>query len=336
MAKGVLCDPDLVAARGRWFERLESVFRGNHQESPFYVSGTYGFGSVNHFEQPTLWIQQAIDSLAEHVDKLRDARVFRPLVVEFGCYGVHFVDKILGADVYDLDGNRNWQVHYLDTPVGELRYPDLETSETWLLARTAAQAFVRADATVPVFGLPTIASALNIGLNLYGGELLMAMHSNPDAARRDLRLINDLLCTLHRWYIENIPMQQLQPVVAGWRTQPPGYGQICGCSCQLLSPELYREFVAPLDDELLSVYPNGGMIHLCGGHTQHIPVWREMASVRAVQLNDRAAGDLKQYFGGLRDDQALYVAPCPEMPIRDAINITGGQRLVLMAEPVEG
>ncbi len=33
-------------------------------------------GSVNHFEQPALWIEQAIENLAEHADDLRDAREF--------------------------------------------------------------------------------------------------------------------------------------------------------------------------------------------------------------------------------------------------------------------
>ncbi|MCC6445627.1 MAG: hypothetical protein IT210_19495 [Armatimonadetes bacterium] len=68
------------------------------------------------------------------------------------------------------------------------------------------------------------------------------------------------------------PESQLQPVVAAGRCQPPGFGQLCGCSTQLLSGSAYREFVAPLDDALHSVYPHDGMIHRCGAHAQHIPV----------------------------------------------------------------
>ena len=107
---------------------------------------------------------------------------------------------------------------------------------------------------------------------------------------------------------------------------------MCGCSTQLLSPELYRDFIAPLDDRLLSVYPHGGMIHLCGAHTQHIPVWRDMQSLRAIQLNDRAAEDLAYYFNNLRNDQILYVNPCDTMPIDRILAITGGRRTVLVAE----
>jgi len=273
--------------------------------------------------------------LAPNVGLLRDSVVFRPLVVEAGLYGVHFIDRILGAEVYDLGGG-NWQVRCLETPIGELRPPDLDADETWGLARRLAKAFTGDDVTVPLFGLPTIAGALNIALNLYGERILLAMYAASASARRDLSTINDLLCRLHRWYLANIPAAQMQPVVAAFRTQPPGFGQICGCSTQLLSPELYRDFIAPLDDELLSVYPHGGMIHLCGSHTQHIPIWRGMRSLRAVQLNDRAALDLEVYFRELREDQILYANPCGGMPVERILEITGGRRVVIIAENQQG
>ena len=66
---------------------------------------------------------------------------------------------------------------------------------------------------MPLFGLPTIASALNTAVNLYGQRILMAMLDGPEAAQHDLRVINDLLCTLHRWHPERLPLDQIQPVV---------------------------------------------------------------------------------------------------------------------------
>ncbi|NCQ36412.1 hypothetical protein GW813_15350, partial [bacterium] len=79
----------------------------------------------------------------------------------------------------------------------------------------------------------------------------------PEAAKHDLRVINEVICDLHRWYLDAVPAEQLQCIVPGGRRQPPGCGQLCGCACQVLSAEQYREFVAPLDEELLSLYPNG-------------------------------------------------------------------------------
>jgi hypothetical protein len=328
----ILSDAALIQAREKHFDRMRSLFAGKLSDLPFVLNGRTGCAKTSFYEDPEIWVEEALDDLAEHADQLLDPHVFRPQVIETWLYGVHFVDKILGAHVYDLDGTNNWQAHYLATPIGQLQGVDLEANETWNLAVRAARAFVNTGCTVPLFGLPVIASALNIALNLYGQEVIIAMYTDPDAVRHDLTVINDMLCEMHRRFIEIIPADQLQCVVGAWRTQPPGYGQICGCSSQLLSPELYADFIAPLDDQLLSVYPNGGMIHLCGGHTQHIPVWREMKSLKALQLNDRAAGDLPIYFRELREDQILYPSPCAEISVEKILEVTGGRRTVLVAE----
>lgn len=331
-----LTDADLIQAREHHFARLRSLYDGTLTDLPFVLQGRSGWTATSQYTQPGQWVEDSLADLAAHADAIKDTRIFRPLVIEAWQYGVHFVDRILGAEVYDLDGTGNWQAHYLTTPVGELRTVDLDSNETWNLAARTAQAFVRTGVTVPVFGLPVIASVWNIAINLYGQEIILAMYTNPEAARRDLATINSLLCEMHRRFMSILPEGQLQPVCACGRCQPPGYGQLCGCSTQLLSPELYRDFIAPLDDQLLSVYPNGGMIHLCGTHTQHIPVWREMRSLRAAQLNDRAAEDLAIYFNELRDDQILYVNPCDGMPIERILEITGGRRAVMVAEWTPG
>lgn len=333
MPLDALNDPGLLAARDRHFDRMRALSGGQQPDRPFFLNGCLGFGKCDPYVQPEQWVREAAEELVERSDRLLDEKVFRPLVIEYGRYGVHFIDSMFGARVYDLTGNGNWQAEPLDRPVGSLETPDLERDETWALARRAAKAFVDLGVSVPFFGLPTIACVLNIALNLYGQEMLVAFHESPDAVQHDLEVINNLLCTLHAWYRANVPMAQLQPVVAAFRTQPPGSGQICGCSTQLVSPEVYRRFIAPLDDQLLRVYPNPGMIHLCGAHAQHIPAWREMRSLRAVQLNDRAAEDLEVYWRELRDDQVFYVNPYPGMPVEEILRITGGRRVVIVAEP---
>jgi hypothetical protein len=182
--------------------------------------------------------------------------------------------------------------------------------------------------------MPILSSPLNIMVNLYGDEALVAMMDDEDAVRHDLEVINTLIRALHKWYRDNIPQSQLQCTVVTQRTQPPGYGQLCGCTTHLLSGETYREYIMDLDDALLGDYPYGGMIHLCGAHTQHIAAFRSMLHLRAVQINDRAAVDLEEYYKGLRADQVIYLNPCDRMTIDDALAITGGDRLVICC-PVE-
>ena len=278
------------------------------------------------YTQPERWMEECLEVMAQG-EECRANR-FAPDLAAVDLYGVHFIDKLFGANVYFKDGQ--WNAEYLRTPVGELEFPDLARSGPWSLVKRAADAFLEAGVKAPLFAMPTLSSPLNILVNLYGQEGLLAMIEDQEAARHDLKVINDLIRALHRWFREHIPTQQLQCVASDGRAQPPGAGQLCGCTTQLLSGEMYREFIMPLDDALLGDYSRGGMIHLCGTHTQHIPAFRDMKHLRALQVNDRASWDLEAYLKGLRDDQVVYVCPCPEMPVEKILEVSGGRRVVLV------
>lgn len=331
----ILDDESLIAKRDEWFAKLQSLFHGTYADGKaFALNGVLAVGKSDPYREPEKWVEECLIDIAENKAKaILNDQMFVPVCVEYGIYGVHYIDKILGADVYFQDGQ--WYNRYLTTPIGELKDPDLDHDETFQLSVRAAKKFVEVGGKFPLFGLPTIASALNIAVNLYGQEILMEMIADPDNARKDLETITRTLVKIHKAFREIIPERQLQPVISWNRTQPPGYGQICGCTTQLISQDLYRELISDLDEAVLGVYENGGMIHLCGSHTQHIPTFRDMKTLKAVQLNDRAAEDLEAYFNGLREDQIIYVNPCEGMPIEKALEITKGRRLVI-AETITG
>ena len=332
----ILNDPELISIRDARMKALTDFYADpNHPKTTQTVPVLCGdctfrpglFDKDGTLLPPEEWVAFSLNSIAQCAEIIRDESVFRPVCIEYYTYGVHYIDKLLGAELVFSGG----QVYnnYLTTEVGELEYPDLDSHPLWIHSKAVLDAFLKADVKLPYFGLPTIASALNIAVNLYGQDFLIAMLEEPEAAKHDLSVITRLLCYIHSYYRDNLPPEQLQPVISAHRTQPIGCGQVCGCTTQLVSKELYDEFIAPCDEAVLNVYPNPGMIHLCGGHTQHIETFRNMKSLHAVQLNDRAAGDLKYYFEGLRDDQVIYLDPCKEMSAEEAMKITDGRRLVL-------
>lgn len=326
-----------VQRRDEWFGHLANLFANRsdpyNEKNVFALHGFVSRPAEDEliYTDPEKWVLKCLELCTELPGF--DGNRFAPVCVEYPAYGVHFIDKVLGADVFRIDSGCDvqWNASYLKSPVGCLKEPDLENSETWLLAKRAAMAFIEADVSLPLFGMPTLSSPLNILLNLYGQEALFSMIDDPDAVTHDLRIITDVIGFMHKWYREHIPYAQLQPVISWDRTQPPGYGQVCGCTTQLISGKLYRQFIAPLDDELLAIHPNGGMIHLCGSHLQHLECFREMPHLKATQLNDRAALDLPYYVEGLRDDQIIYVSPCPGLSADDIVRITKGERVVIVA-----
>ena len=92
------------------------------------------------YTDPEQALKNDLASLAEQAAGFRPVSRFVPFCVEGEFYGVHFVDKIFGADVFFQDGQ--WYNRPLKTEVGELKEPDLENSETWLMAKAYAQAFL--------------------------------------------------------------------------------------------------------------------------------------------------------------------------------------------------
>lgn len=332
-----LNDPVLIAKRDQWFTKLQNLFDGTYADTEnrvFVLAGALSRGKSDPYREPEQWVDECLANINESLaDAGLNDRHFCPVCVEYGIYGVHYIDRIFGANVYYQAGQ--WYNDYLKTPIGTLEDPDLDNDETFQLSIRAAKRFAEVGGTFPLYGLPTIASVMNIAVNLYGQEILVEMLADPDNARKDLETINRTLVRVHQAFRDIIPEQQLQPVISWARTQPPGFAQICGCTTQLISGELYRDMVMDLDEAVLNVYPHGGMIHICGSHRQHIENFRNMKSLRAVQVNDRAAEDLEYYFNGLRDDQIIYLCPCSGMTIERAMEITGGHRLVLCAAPEE-
>lgn len=328
--QSILCDPELIDVRNAHFRRLQALFSGKQPEHPFFLQGIGGDADSDPYTQPERWVDETLDSLAEKAQQARCTDVFRPLCLEFGAYNVHFTDRIFGARVQETNGR--WWTDCIRTEIGQLSVPDLETDETWGLARSLATAFVSREVTVPVFGMPVIAGALTVAVSIYGSRFLSAMLTDPAAAEHDLKIINSVTRQLYQWYHDHVPAQQLQQVGSASRCMPPGHVSVYACTSHLISAQLYRDSVAPLDEEILSTSASGGLIHLCGEHCQHIGTWREMKSLRAVQLNDRASEDLERYFTGLRNDQVIYLHPTDTMTVQQALKITKGRRIVIVSD----
>jgi len=336
-----LKNPELKIVRDKWLGKLNNLFEiqviepvemSDHcppsSASPFFLNGIAKYSEEYDCDWEK-WLDDSLNELADESEKSLDESVFRPLCINFNPHGVHFIDFLFGADVFQLE-DKSWQVRPLDSPIGSLQKPDLESHQGWLLMKKFAEKFLSYNLETVVFGLPTIASVLNVAVNLYGQEILLEMIINPEAAKHDFEIISDVICDIHKWYLKNIPADILQCIIPHERHLPVGYGQLCGCTTQLISEQQYIEFISQHDGKLLSIYPNGGMIHLCGTHSQQIPEWRKMKSLRAVQINDDAAEDLELYFKGLRDDQIIYVNVCEGMSKEKIMEITGGKRVVII------
>lgn len=299
------------------------MFGSNH--------GLWGTNDIDMLTQPEEWVADCLADMAAKAAVLADETAYAPAYFEVDPFGTHFIDAVCGARVGFVDG-QVWSAE-LPGELPDLRRPDLDTNPVLqgalrVAERAAAAGGGRVFVTTPVLSCP-----INIGLNLFGQRLLESLLIAPDAARQALRLITDVILGCVRAFRQAIPPELLRTTCTSNRYAPAGYGFIDGCAAQLVSAEVYREFFAPLDEEILSAWPHGGMIHLCGACAQHIPAWRDMRALRSVQLNDRATDDLEHYVRGLRPEQILYVSPTAAYPPARVLELTTGRRLVMQWRP---
>ena len=328
----ILNDPELIAIRDDYFRRMQDVYDGCNAGQPaFVLSGLTPPCEVPEGASMEEAMHLDFDAQATEAHLMRDSRIFRPLASGTSTGGEAW-DKYFFGTPDEPDPIT--KLHRRKDPVGTLEPRDLDSCEAWRNMKLSTEMFLEADVKLPLLSVAPVTGPLVEAVSLYGGEkFLTAMMDDPDAAASDLRVIADIAIEMRQWFVDNVPNQQLQGIIHRLRGQPPGHGQIDGCTLQLIGPDLYRDIVGPLDDEILGVYPGGGMIHICGYHTQHIPYWRESESLKVLQLSGDAMTDLAVYFDGLRDDQVVFVSPHATMELPEIMAITQGRRVIIALYP---
>lgn len=331
--------PAVERAQSAHRRRFEALYAGDLDvrsvaiAGPFFGGshGLWGTNAIDMLVRPDEWIADCLADMAAKQVVMADEAVYAPAYFEVDPYGTHFIDALFGAEVGFVEGQA-WSAE-LPGEVGDLRPADLDASPVLQAALRVAVRAAEAGGGRLLVSTPVLSCPINIGVNLFGQRLLVALLAAPAEARYALRVITDAICGCVRAFQEAIPAELLRTTCTSSRYAPPGYGFIDGCAAQLVSAEVYREFFAPLDEEILAAWPHGGMIHLCGACAQHIPAWRAMRSLRSVQLNDRATDDLELYAQGLRPDQILYVCPTATYPPARVLEVIGDRRLVKQWRP---
>ncbi len=326
---------EILAVQAAHWERFARLYAGEAVTPWPAICGAYqGYYGPPVDAALAAWIADTLPGLvAEMVAKAANPRAFYPLVLEFAPLGVHFVDALFGAEVWQTE-HTVWSAELPGTlatlPALDVAAQPLAAWMLRALARLLALLPAEFAVTTPIFSSP-----LNVTLNLFGERALLEL-ADPDAdTRRGIDHITTAIADLHRLTRSTFPAR-VRFYCSSSRYAPDGVGHVCGCSTQLVSAATYADHFAARDAAVLGVYPGGGTIHLCGHHTQHIPAWRAMPVLRAVQLNDAASDDFPAYFHGLRDDQVIYLSPTDDMPLARILEISGGRRVVYQGEVENG
>jgi hypothetical protein len=286
-------------------EKIKKLFKGEIPDEPIFLLGM----PMAHEEEDVFDRPKCLDRITADLKSmnpnLNDRENFYCPIVELWPYGVHYIDVLFGCKV-KYTSNTIF-IEKLNYRPGKLKKIDLDNSEVFVQSYELVKYLVNYFDNKLRISTPVLSSPLNIALNLFGEEFLVCLMEDKNEALYSLEVITDAIVNLHKKFKKISPM--VRHYASSFRYTPDGFGHICGCSTHLVSGKIYEEIIAPFDEQVLSVYPEGGTIHLCGKHTQHLNAFKGMKKLRGIQINDTAADDFELYLKGLRKDQVIYMSP---------------------------
>ena len=321
---------DLFAAQYQHQERMLALLSGCQPDRvPTFDYAAFQLPTVGPY-QPERWLAEALHHFRVNLQSYCDPVTWRIPGLALCRYGLHFTSAVLGCSIREV-ANQPWckSLAEMGQSPQDFRIPNLDENAVFQDILRSLRFF--ADATqcrLPI-ELPFLAEPLLAAVDLFGSEFLILLAQEDELADSILADISSCVLMMRSQLHAAVPEADLRDYHTCACPMPNGYTFVHGCSTHLVSAQTYRKHVAELDSMHLTHQANGGCLHLCGKHTQHLPVWRDMPGLRALQLNDDASVDLEHYWRELRQDQFIVVWVGTEMPWQRAVRLTHGRRLAI-------
>lgn len=219
-------------------------------------------------------------------------------------YGTGIMTSILGAEIFKMPYSNNTlpTTRSLDDTerireIVERGLPDINTGfgknvfEFGEICLAVFEKYPKIKRYVTVYH-PDTQGPLDIAELLFGGEMFYAMYDEPELVHGLLRLATDTYkAVMDKWYGLYPKDAEMNP---HWgNLYHRGSIVLRDDSAMNLSPELYSEFGAPYDNELLNTY-DGGIIHFCGRGDHYIDIIAEMPKLYGINMSQPEYNDMEK------------------------------------------
>lgn len=216
-----------------------------------------------------------------------DVKMRKTLYDHFGKYGIgeknpekrpllgsdllaagYLYSQLMGCEIiYEADNSPQVVCMGRDEDsIDDIKAPDLDSSPIWQATQKQIdylmEHYGRVESYVNLQGVQ------NIAMDIMGQELFMAYYSSPDEVEALLEEITGLTLQVGR------RLQAVSPNLSGGvtaiveQTVPDCY-LTSNCSVEMVSNDLYEEFLLPRDQTLAKAFPQFG-IHHCGQTMEHV------------------------------------------------------------------
>ena len=221
-------------------------------------------------------------------------------------YGTGITTSIFGAEIFKMPYKNNtlpttYSLNDTDkiTKIVERGMPDINTGfgknvfEFGELCREVFEKYPKIKKYVTAYH-PDTQGPLDTCELLWGCEMFYAMYDEPELVHDMLRLVTDTYkAVLDKWYSIFPRNPEFNP---HWSNiYHRGSIVLRDDSAMNLSPELYTEFGAPYDNELLETY-DGGVIHFCGRGDHYIDIIAKMPKLYGINMSQPQYNDMEKIF----------------------------------------
>lgn len=128
---------------------------------------------------------------------------------------------------------------------------------------------------------------------IWGSDIFLAFYDEPDLMRRMLDVVTQTYSLFMRKWHELVPPDG--PYSAHWGMLQKGKLMLRNDSLMNLSPELYVEFIRPLDQRLFDEF-GGGAVHFCGRGDHYIEAMSGMKGLTAINMSQPEYNDMEIIF----------------------------------------
>jgi len=221
-------------------------------------------------------------------------------------YGTGILSSLFGAEIFEMPR----QMNTLPTTrtigdtekireISECGIPDLtggfgqRVFEFGELCREVFAGYPKIEKYVSVYH-PDTQGPLDICELLWGCEMFYAMYEDPDLVHAMMTLLTDTYTAFMKKWYEIYPIRP--DINVHWASiRHKGVILLRDDSAMNLSPDLYAEFAAPYDGELLKRF-GGGAVHFCGRGDHYIETLTSLPGLTGINMSQPELNDMEKIY----------------------------------------
>jgi hypothetical protein len=162
---------------------------------------------------------------------------------------------------------------------------------------------------------PDVQGPIDIVEVVWGSDMFLGFYDCPDLVRDFLDLVAQTYeAFMDAWYEQmGLPASRN----GHWKVRHDGALMLREDSLMNLSPELYREFILPVDRRLLDRF-GGGAVHFCGRGDHYIEPLCQLEGVSGIAMSQPELNDMEKIYRATVD-QGIFLLDFPSWAAVEAL-----------------